>query len=412
MQEEQAPDPVTEKSAEEVVAEAKAAAAQPENPQATAGPMAEVPVPQREIAAAIMHRLIDSRENIAQTVAAMMASRQLYAVAVRDLELITAGFPEAERLALFQAALSQLKEPLAEPPDPLATFELVEEMLIQAAAYGASKPFSDATLYLGLKKTVLPWLEKTVQRHNRLAAKEKQVEIEAYEQARRERPVPIGMVHTEGKEPTLPRDRSLVLFGWRPAVLWVLDQMVTGALAARDDQLYTVIRLMTKATKVTPQAHLLRLGGRDWEDCCKNGTSWPKLFQSRLFPQLSDPPDLLVVDDLAYAGKSTSLLGGSPARMAGNAQKRFRDWCNKIGCALVGGVLFDNQELVSPASMEWEQLRTFTTLRAVSVVATGDNYRITLGRDAAFFTVEKAVLDSYGTGNIIVPTGSTQGIVQ
>lgn len=411
MQEEQAPDPVTEKTAEEVVAEAKAAAAQPENPQAAAGPMAEVPVPQREIAAAIMQRLIDSRENIAQTVAAMMASRQLYAVAVRDLELLTANIPEAERLALYQTALSQLKEPPAEPPEPLATFELVEEMLIQAAAYGASKPFSDATLFLGLKETVIPWLENTVKRHNRIAAKEKQVEIEAYEQARRERPVPIGVVHTEGKEPKLPRDRSLVLFGWRPAVLWVLDQMVTGALAARDDQLYTVIRLMTKATKVTPQPHLLRLGGRDWEDCCKNGTSWPKLFQSRLLSQLADPPDLLVVDDLAHAGKSTSLLGGSPARMAGNAQKRFRDWCNKIGCALVGGVLFGSQEAVSPASMEWEQLRTFTTLRSVGVVEVGDNYRITLGRDAAFFTVEKAVLDSYGTGNILVPTGS-KDIVQ
>ncbi len=412
MQEEQANDPVTAKTAEEIVAEAKSAAAQPENPQATAGPMAEVPVPQREIAAAIMHHLIDKRENIAQTVAAMMASRQLYAVAVRDLELIAAAIPEAERQALFQTALSQLKEPPAELPDPLATFELVEEMLIQAAAYGASKPFSDATLFLGLRKTVLPWLEKTVERHNRIAAKEKQVEIEAHEQARRERPVPIGVVHTSEKEPKLYRDRSLVLFGWRPAVLWVLDQMVTGALAARDEQLYTVIRLMTRTTKVEPQAHLLRLGGRDWEDCCKNGTSWPKLFQSRLLTQLSDPPDLLVVDDLAHAGKSTSLLGGSPARMAGNAQKRFRDWCNKIGCALIGGVLIDSQEPVFPASMEWEQLRTFTTLRAVGVTEIGENYRITVGRDAAFFTVEKATLDSYGTGNIIVPTGSAQGISQ
>ncbi len=399
-----------DKTVEEQVAEIKAKAAESEEPKAAVDPVIEVPNAQRDIASAIMRILVEKRDNFANAVSAMIASRQLYAVAVRELEMITSAISDAERHSLFRKALEALENKPEEPPDALATFELVEEMLIQAAAYGAAKPFEDSTLLTGLKKSVMAWLEKTVERHNRQAAAERREQIEAWEQARRDRHVPVGVVYTSGEGASLDRSRSLILFGWRPAVLWMLDCMVTATLAARDEQVYTVVRLMRQAPKVETQPHLFRLGGKAWHDCCKSGSSWPKLFQSKVLPQLTDPPDLLVVDDLAYAGESTSLLGGSPARMAGNSHRRFREWCNKTGCALLGAVLFDSKEALYPGNVEWEQLRTFTTLRYVGVKEDGDFYHLTIGRDVSSCTVEKKILDSYGTSSIIVPN-SDQGIV-
>ena len=98
--------------------------------------------------------------------------------------------------------------------------------------------------------------------------------------------------------------------------------------------------------------------------------------------------------------------------MAGNAQKRFRDWATKVGSAIVAAVPLDEKEPISPAGIEWEQLRTFTTLRPVWVQEEGEKYKIIVGKDASFHFVNKEILDSYTGSSIIVdPSGSKKGIV-
>lgn len=396
----------------DVVAQAKAEAAKVEKPQTTVGPMAEVAPGQREIAGAITRKLAESNEGVAAVVGTMIASRQLYAMASRDLEVQMGAIKDKDRRKIFDEVVEAMEVKPEGEFDPLETFDLVEEMLVQSSAYAAAKPFNENILFRGIRETVLPWMVKTVDRHNVEAANQRKEELDAWEEARRERPVPLGVKYDHEGGDTLERTRSLVLYGWRPAVMWVIDQIVTHVLASKGDQLFTVLRLMTHLGKVQARRQLIRVGGKDWEGCCKSSTSWPKVFQAKVLKQLSDPIDLMVIDDLAHAGKSSGIIGGSKPRMAGNAQKRFRDWATKVGSAIVAAVPLDEKEPISPAGIEWEQLRTFTTLRPVWVQEEGEKYKIIVGKDASFHFVNKEILDSYTGSSIIVdPSGSKKGIV-
>lgn len=268
-------------------------------------------------------------------------------------------------------------------------------------------------LFANLKTAVEPWLHDVVKQHIGWEKESQQQAWDAWEKARRERPIPVGVTFRvsgdahdgQGQDQgdTLLRNNSLVLFGWRPAVLWLLDLMVNNVLLSKEQQLYTVVRLQRQAGKIEPQPRLHRLGGKSWEDCCRSGSSWPKLFQEKILMQLSDPPDLLVVDDLPYAGQSAGLTVGSLARKAGAAHRRLRQWADKAGCGIVGAITSDEKIPPAPFGSDWESLKNYSTLRPVSVEEVGEKYKIILGKDIATFWVEKSVLDGATGSKLILP---------
>lgn len=283
---------------------------------------------------------------------------------------------------------------------------LVADVLVQSAAHGAAQAFDEQILLKGYQETVFPWMLRTVAQHNAEDREELKKQFEAEEEARRQRDVPIGVALDPGGSLSLPRSQSLVLTGWRPAVLWVLDQIVTHTLAARDQQTYTVVRFQAGTTQQKPDAYLLRLGGKAWAGCCNSNSSLPKLAAAAIYPLLQLPPDLLVVDDLP-AAITNGLVGRASASVAGDAHRRLRKMANEVGCGLVGAILQPTEDPPDLSPPPWENLRTFTTLRPVKVIREAANLapgqvRILVGRNAHYWDVDQAVLDSYGGSGLIL----------
>jgi len=121
-------------------------------------------------------------------------------------------------------------------------------------------------------------------------------------------------------------------------------------------------------------------------------------------PNISEAPDLLVVDDIAYAGKSAGLLQGTNPRKGGAAHRRFRQWCNDTGCAFLGFLPMDDMDVdFQITDVDWEQLRNYSALRAVQTRDMGENYLIKVGENICEFTVDKKTIDDYMPSKIVVP---------
>jgi hypothetical protein len=400
---------------ERLIAEAKEAAETPEREVAEAGPLVDVPLGHRDVAGAIIRHLMGNHRGVAGAMTSMVTARQLYIAAYRDLERRLSTMGEKQQKVIYQTALKdeELKDKEI-PADITAeeTWELIESFLVDAAAHAGSQEFDERMLKLSLT-SAQSWFEEVIKEHMQWADADRKEAVEAWDKARRERPVPIGVKFDQHAEQLLGRERSLVFYGWKPAVLWLLDHIVNHVLTVREEQLFTVLRLLRYATHVNAHKQLIRCPSNMWEDCCKNSTFWERTYAAKIHKQVSDPVDLLIVDDLAWAGKSTSLIGGFEARKAGNAHKHFRSWAKVAGCAIIGGVLMDEKIPPALTGAEWEQLRLFTTLRPVWVEEDEkdeDKYLVHVGRDLATYTVDKGTLTSYeGSSLVLSPSDIKQG---
>ena len=387
----------------------------------------EIPLEVRELGGATMRQLVSNHSSFTTLVGTMIASRQLYAVAMRDLEYRMAKLTDKQKADLVEVGRKWLLEEKAskgegleeddtkalltkeieavEAADADAAWQLVEEFIIGASAHAAAQPFTEEILFSGIKQSVVPWLEEVTKQHNIWAREDTARAMEEGEKARRERNIPLGLYWDNEFGKDLPRDRSLVLYGWAPALYWLADNVAKQVLEAKTGQLFTIIRLMANIQKHEVESRLLRVAAKFWTDCCQTGSSWPKFFENNLMMHLGDPPDLLIVDNLERAAMTTALVGSTAARKGGNAHKQFRRWCDKTGCAFLGLMPQQFKAVDFPASVDWEQLRTYTTLRSVGVEEQGDDYVLTVGADLYKVSVPKDVLDNYGQETrIIVPT--------
>lgn len=398
---------MTESNVEQAVVEAKEQAEQPVRPaEHVPEGFEHVPPNIRETGGATTRLLVETRDSFRLCLGAMVASRQLYAMAVRDLDECLASCNEASRRALVTKAVSLMENPPG-AYDPLEAFEVVSEIMIQAAANKAAQPFHEKDLFRSFSETVFPWMLAVAEKHNQLDAERHQADLTEEDTLRRARDVPIGIKWDHEAGSQLPRKQSLVLVGWKPAVLWVLDQIMTATLAARDAQSYYVLRFShtapRSATETQPQ--LLRLGDSAWKDCAIDNQSVTRLLHTYVLDRMTAPVDLWIVDDLAHA-MTRGLSHGVHGRSSGDAHKQIRKSATDLGAALVAGVLLPTQELPNlAASSHWEQLRNYSTLRAVSVKEVDDNYKITVGNNLEILTVEKKLLDNYGGSTLILPEG-------
>lgn len=323
-----------------------------------------------------------AKEEYRRLSGAMIAFRQSYAVAYRELQ-----------------RLMEKEEGL---------HPMTEDVIIGAAMYEASKPFDENRLMQGVVDVVLPWLADVVDTHIEVEAGEQlKAKIEA-EEARKARPVPIGLKHTQEQDaPGLDRDRPLVLVGWGKALLWLIDQICNNVLIAKEGQLYTVIRFMETPPKSADQhRRLIRLGRSAWAGCADSQNALARCMGEYVADKLSYQPDLLIADNLAPC-YTKGFIGRPDAASAGDANKTLSKWCKQAGAALIGCVPTETPEVPDIRGGEFEQLRTFTNLRAVTLADAGDDsmYRIVVGNQAAVFDVPKDTINGYGTGGIILPPG-------
>ncbi len=329
----------------------------------------------------------------------MVGLRQAYAVAYREL----------------QEQVAKVQETWPEGRD----FPLVEDFLIQYATYQAGKPFNEHQLMRTFADTILPGIATIVDQHVADDAREAAQERMDQDKQRRERPVPIGCKHTpvEGEEPVLAKGVSLTLVGWKNAVLWVLDQICAHVLANPQPQAqggpFTTVRFLETAPKSREQHRdLIRLGGKAWAGCANSNKTLARCMGAYVADSLSAQPDLVIVDHLP-AAHTLGFTGRDMGARAGDAHRWLRRWCDSAGAALIGAVCLPDAEPVDIASPAYEQLRTFTLLRFLTVTEGGENeegetllkYRISLGAHATYWDVDKSVIDAYVGSELALPAG-------
>lgn len=282
---------------------------------------------------------------------------------------------------------------------------MVEDFLVQYAMYEASKPFNEHQFMQGMIGVVMPYMAEIVDKHS---AAEKQQQLDdryVADEARRKLSIPIGFNCVLGKKDhSLERERSLILTGWRNALLWLVDRII------EEINEFMVIRFMLQAPKIKEQqSNLIRLGPNQWEGCADTQKKLALCMGTYVADKLSSQPDLLIIDDLGHTF-TAGFIGRPFAANAGDAHKHLRRWCNEAGSGLIGLIPFDDQVVPDLSTPEWEQLRTFTYLRGITVQASAkdlppNKYRIIIGNHLAIFDVDKTILDNYGHGKIILPSG-------
>ena len=332
--------------------------------------------------------LLLSKEGLRQVVGAMLASRQLYAMALHDMDV------RVEALEMEEDEKDQLRE-----------------IFISSAATQAANPFDENELFRGMEETVMPWMRSVAKEHTMREENTRREEIQSAEKERRAKDVKIGVEYLqphkaqEALSDDLNRTRTLVLTGWRPAVLWVINHMleyVTSPEAFATSLAPKQTVVLTRRGGGHKDPRIMSIGEKGWENCARSNDWWKRTFQELYLDKLKDPVDLFVVTDLAHAREGHSFQ--SPMAKAAEAQKKLRKWSTVMGAAFVGAVLLEEKKLPDFNTPIWEQLRLFTYLRGVGVeVRENGDYDIIVGRHTRIEGVSKEEVDAFSTGDIITP---------
>lgn len=323
-----------------------------------------------------LRTLIANHPRFATVLDAMAGTRRMYVVFFRELQAIVEELTDAAKVG-------------EEISDTFADFA------VQYVLYESSKPFNEHQLMQhDVMNVLVPAVAAVVDRHTQQEANEAMAERAEAALARQDSPVQIGFSHSPHQtEPTIRRDRTLVLTGWRNAIMYVADQAIEAAMKAG----HQVLRFMSSAPKAKEQHHqLIRVGANGWKGVANSDRSFDMCLTQYVANKVSGLIDLLVIDDLG-ATFTSSFLGRPAAACAGDGQRRLRKWGDKQGVGIIGLLPTTDKTTPDTTALEFEQLRTFCDLRAVKVELDldSDNYRITVGRDAAVFDVDRQTLDNY-----------------
>lgn len=326
-----------------------------------------------------LKKLVTENPRFATVLDAMAGVRRMYVVFFRELQEIVAE------------ARAEAKKTGGDISDTL------EDFALQYCMYEAAKPFNEHQLMQhDIMGRIVPAIAAVVDRHTQQDANDALAERAEAAMLRKDSPVQIGFSHSpHQEEPTIRRDRTLVLVGWRNAIMWIADQAIEHAVKA-DHQ---VLRFASTAPKAKDQNHaVVRVGPSGWKGCANSDRTFDLCLGQCVVNKVNKPIDLLVVDDLG-ATFSSSFLGRPAEASAGDGQKRIRKWADAQGIGVIGLIPLENSVAPDISGPAWEQLRTFCDLRAVTVVRDLDSeqYRLTVGKSAAVFDVDQQVLDTYGT---------------
>ena len=330
----------------------------------------------------LAQELVVSDQGLRQLVGSMVASRQLYAMAIHDLDL------------RFESDKDLYSKVAEEDRAPL------KEIFISSAATQASHPFEENDLLAGFHNTVIPWMKEVSSLHTEEESRLLKEEYEESEKVRRSENVSLGLGLIPEDEDELDRERSLVLVGWAPALAYLVGKVIDHSLSKALD--FNQVVHLAKTSRKSPDHRLLEIGGKAWENCAKSNSSWGKIFTEKYLDKVSGPVDLFIVSDLSATATGSTFQ--SVASICSSSQYRLRKWATSMGAAMIGCIPFPDQKLVDLNTPDWEKLRMFSRLRFVSAVTRPDgNYDILVGRTANIENVPKADVEAYIQSDIIKP---------
>lgn len=315
-------------------------------------------------------QLIDSHPELIDLVACLIAFRRCHAVAYREMHDLL--------LRITAAGITV-------PP-------LFADFVTMLFLEQADRPFDTHELMSGMVDVVTKWMANTMDRHTAADEAEAQAAQQKELADRLSASVPIGFRYSVSEDETLERSRTLVLVGWRNAVLWLLDRAARTTSATG-----TVVQFATRA----PQRHeqnsrLIRVAPDSWAGFANSDRALATTVVTYVAPTIGSPIDLITCGDLSL-GLTNTFVGRPAAASAGDAHRRLRKWCDDIGAAIMAAIPVDGFDVPDVTAPEFYQLNTFATVRVVYVREVGDNYQVVIGNDASVFEVPRAELDAYGS---------------
>lgn len=351
-----------------------------------------------QIAGEIVKEL-SQRPEFLERLAVLIGARQLVALVNFELTGALSALSKEDRIKLVSNARAAVNgdEVVLDDSD---IFSRANFLLREIAASKSSEQFDVSHFAQGFRQTLSPWVTRTVKKLMRELEAQRKREHEAAKQKLKETPIPLGVVFHPEHGSLLSRDRVLVLTGPRDLVARVLDTIVEN-MTTDSENLITTVRF-TDANGIwgdsPSNSRLVPVLKHQWSNCGKSTNSILRFFSTQVLPRLSDPMDVLVVDDMRDV---VSIGNRSLFYRLDTAHKRLRGFCRLFVSGLIIGFPWDDPreaELVSLIS----GIRAFSTIVPVSLKSANDDFlEISLG-DAS--TIQVPVDKTQGVASkLIVP---------
>ena len=306
-----------------------------------------------ELVAAVANKLVGSHPGFTQLIASMLASRQLYAMCLYELDWLCRD-----------TDFSAVDTALADMTDQQRI--MFKEVLINAAAVQAQQPFDEQVLFAGMTQTVFPWMQTVVKKHSEHQAAEKKKGNEQREELRVSTPINLGFQFYAENEAVethaINRHKPVLLVGKQDAVRWLLHR-ITESVLTPGSGATQLTRLLEGAPKIT-DSHLVNIPKDVWENCASSNAGFQKIYDFFVYPKLNEPVDLLIVDNLMQTCKGMTSI--PITSIANEAQRRFKNWGEKAGALVLGCIPLDRELRANELNgTEYETLRVHNVIRGV-----------------------------------------------
>ncbi len=360
----------------------------------------------------LANNLVQNSLEFTQLVSVMLASRQLYAMAVYELDRLVDVTDWSEETKFAEQEESRVKKGESLPDDVAA---MLKEVLINSSAVQAHKAFDERDLFNGMMTVVFPWMQRVVELHNELQQKQAQAQFDEMNKQRIATPLKLGVqwfpesVTDSGAE--IDRNKPVLLVGHEPAVRWVIDAITEQALT-EDSNVNQILRLNSGGKPKHASPELWDVSKNTWGSVLTANNSFMRFYTEWVAENLKDPVDLLICDDLLYAtsgdAKSSVL---TPHNTLNEGQRKLKNWAKEAGCLLISCSLLDRQLEPNELQLDhYSTLKTHNILRAVEakklpgVEGEPACYEITIGTHK-LGEATQAELDAYMVSPIITHEG-------
>jgi hypothetical protein len=342
---------------------------EPEKPvEESTSPELELPeeskIPEdMDLVAEMANRLVSDNQEYGRLVASMLASRQLYAMCLYELERLCEETNFKKATKVKDKDNLDVGAKLTE-----SQMLMLKEVLINSAAVQAQQPFEEQHLFTGMLNTVFPWMRDVVTKHNDLQNKLQKEKFEEAEKERIEKDLVLRVPLLQDADEALSRKKPVMLIGERHLLNWLCGHLSESAMQ-EGSNVHQIIRLNASDKAVSTKPGVFELPATAWDKCAASNESFQRVYEQIIGSNLTNPADLLIVDDLFRCVEQMLIASVQMSITSGvnEAQKRFKRWTEKAGCLLIGCVPLDrklrDKELNTP---EYETLRMHNILKGVA----------------------------------------------
>lgn len=278
---------------------------------------------------------------------------------------------------LYYMCLEDLDRRIAElSPDKA---EAVRAHLVHSMAAKAMEPFERIHVQEGIQKQVLPYVAASIASEAEEERRLERAQRETQEESRKKTRIPVGFQLGPSESPEkaseIDRSRTELLAGYRPAVQLLLQTAAHKALLRKASSSTPKLRVLHLSTdqkgyrnaskKSNKDKTYIRVGLNRWKHKCSSVKKLSTVLLPWLRMMRGYQVDLLVIDDLRLA--DTKLTDAVVDEIhASNCHRLFRKWADDAGCALLAGLLYEENETPVKGDPCWEQLEIYTNLHFVS----------------------------------------------